>query len=200
MLIFGVNVNFDFKKIVENENFSAVIMAILIAVIAADIFFIFIPEIKTIKTLNSEISLLDKKLKFGKQELADIESFQSKLKVKKKELKLKEDRFSPEDNLELVIEKIDRLASESDLQINQINPIRDSSSTKTAAVGEELFIKIPILVKANSSYHNLGKFLSKLEQTQEFLEVSSFEIRLGGKDYRDSPVSLDIKCIMRSTK
>ena len=92
-------------------------------------------------------------------------------------------RFLPsEEELPQVIELISGFASQSQVKIQRIAPIRTTDATETAAPGATpdeppvVYKSVPIKVDALSGFHQLGTFLSLVETSGKPMEISSLRI------------------------
>jgi Tfp pilus assembly protein PilO len=188
----------DWKKIVQNKNFSVLIIAVLSVLFLLDIFFVLMPEIRAIGSLDEEASLFIKKLSFGKIALAEVNKLKSEADSKMKKINQIEGRFAAEEDFELLIEEISKIASETNFKIIQIKPTRENVALNTVVKGDETYIRMPILIDGVSDYHSLGRFINGLESSNNLFIVDEMEIVSNLSDYKKSNMALRVRAILKA--
>ncbi len=130
---------------------------------------------------------------------------QSRAKVKDEELlvyikKLKdkisaiEERIVPEFDLPFLMEDIANMAKDSGLELKQIVP-KDSVPVKDRKLRNLRFSQI--LFIGTGGYHELGRFISALENSKYVCKIESITIIPDSWDYRNSTVKVLISVLTR---
>ena len=81
------------------------------------------------------------------------------------------------------------MAKRSDVKILGITPL---ASKQEAPASERAYQEIPILMNARSGYHELGKFLSDLENAGRFMKVVDIKI----KENLSTPKKHDVELLI----
>lgn len=113
----------------------------------------------------------------------------AQIKLLKEHVDFYEERLPEQKSVSWLLEEVSRLASENGLNLISIKP--EAQEDKGG------FIKLPIRIKANLTYHVLGKFLSNLESSKKFIKVENIQLRRveevrGDKKDKSFKVSADI--------
>ena len=69
------------------------------------------------------------------------------------------------------------------LDIGPRSHLRDQKKAKA-------YQEIPIMISARSGYHELGSFISKLENADRFMEVSDIKLKANSANFRKHNVEL----------
>ncbi|MFA5142830.1 MAG: type 4a pilus biogenesis protein PilO [Candidatus Omnitrophota bacterium] len=130
-----------------------------------------------VTTAERDISSVDSLKKQMAQYRTKIESYESMLPVEQEIPKLLEDLSS--------------MAKRSGVKIVGITPLQSGEEAR-----EGIYQEIPILVNARSGYHELGKFLSELENASRFMKVVDLEL----KENKSAPKRHDVEVLVATYK
>lgn len=135
-------------------------------------------------TLSELFGLLPKVREF-KVEIRAVKNdlvFEGKLKRKladlEGELATYEKRLSREKEIPLLLENLSKTARSSRVRIIGVTPVEGVRQTKTApGKAKEVYQIVPIMVTAQSGYHELGAFINQLENDERYMQVSDIKIK-----------------------
>ncbi len=147
------------------------LIPILIAVFYLGLFLS--PKIKQFSRLLSEASQLKTKIVNLEKEWAGIDSFNKKIMDWQEKLQDYERKLPSEKELPAILEYLSNSAKELDVKISEIKPVEQS---KDKAAQTAIYYQAPILLLAECGYHELGRFLSKLESADRFMKISEIKI------------------------
>ncbi len=102
--------------------------------------------------------------------------------------------FSSEQQLPWLIEESNRFAAESGLTLVSAAPAGDQ------VVDAGGYKKIALRIEAKGSYHELGRFISMVENSPRFIKVSSVNINLPVTDAESSELHIWISLCIYSWK
>ena len=102
------------------------------------------------------------------------------------------DKLVPlEGDIPIILQNISKAAYDTMVKIFQMRPSReDKEAMLETASGK--YYRIPISIDAKASYHQFGKFLNTLENSDIFMNVSSLEIIPSSRDQRRHNIRLVI--------
>jgi Tfp pilus assembly protein PilO len=175
-----------------------IILGVVICVLAVylDYTLILKRQFRTAATLKTKIIQLKKDLAVFGQDLKNMQEFKNKQAASDLGQDARMQKLISEDKISVLLEDISNLATKFDIKIIQVKPNRLS-------VAQE---KNPLLVKFTAflisldllcDYHNLGKFISALEQGSVFISLENLRISQGQTDYLTQRVSLTLKTYVR---
>lgn len=158
----------------EKEKTLLIILAGAI-ILMAYFHFLIKPAIGDLRELMPKVSELKSDLAMAKTLILNRPSIEKR----KKDLKAKIDKyekiFPREREIPRLLENFSDIAKASGVKIIGIRPI----TSNEYGSGEEssTYQAIPIEVIALSGYHELGRFLQKLETGERFIKLKDFSIR-----------------------
>ena len=77
--------------------------------------------------------------------------------------------FLERHDVSALIEAVNRMGEESGVNLSSVIPL-------PAEAVEKLYVKLPIQVELHCSYHQLGRFLSRIESASMFIKVEALSI------------------------
>lgn len=166
-----------------------------------DCAFILGPQAKSLKSISAKLKTAKKDLAEYKGYGADTQGLQNDLEAIKKKSLIMEDMVFAEADISLLLGDISRKADFCAVKILRINPQSQISGgkDKTEPVVEISGLKLqPIELKTelSSGYHQLGKFLSQLEENP-LIAVSDFKMVRDNLDITKQKTSLTLRVHVR---
>lgn len=165
-----------------------VIFAVLIVYV--DMTYILKAQMAGLKNLNPKIIRLEKDLKNLNRDLENMRNSQGKQAVQKPVFK--SSKILSEGQISGLLQDISNEANKLDIRIVQIRPSRETQAAK-AALPSDKFIPMLINLDLICDYHNLGRFINKLENSDVFMGVQEFKVSTQLPDYLKQKVVLVIK-------
>lgn len=162
-----------------------------------DCAFILGPQTKSLKSISAKLKTAKKDLAEYKGYGADTRGLQNDLEAIKKKSLIMEDMVFAEADISLLLGDISRKADFCAVKILRINPQSQISGgkDKIEPVVEISGFKLqPIELKTelSSGYHQLGKFLSQLEENP-LIAVSDFKMVRDNLDITKQKTSLTLR-------
>ncbi|MBL7155564.1 MAG: type 4a pilus biogenesis protein PilO [Candidatus Omnitrophica bacterium] len=148
----------------------------LLVLFAVYIFVFLSPSIARLFSLIPEVRVLRMEMKAVYDDLG----FEAKLKERSKTLQDKlggyEEKLSREKELPILFGNISKMARSSRVKILSITPL-EVRKRETNDKKESVYEELPIAISAQSGYHELGEFISKMENDKRYLQVSDIKIK-----------------------
>lgn len=166
-----------------------------------DCAFILGPQTKSLKSISAKLKTAKKDLAEYKGYGADTQGLRNDLEVIKKKSLIMEDMVFAEADISLLLGDISRKADFCAVKILRINPQSQISGgkDKTEPVVEISGFKlqpIELKIELSSGYHQLGKFLSQLEENP-LIAVSDFKTVRDNLDIAKQKTSLTLRVHVR---
>ena len=92
-----------------------------------------------------------------------------------------------EQEIPSLLETLSRMAKSSNIKISALTPVSGSGKGGETT---HTYREIPILISAKSGYHELGQFLSAMENSDRFMKVVDIDIRANNTTPRKHDVEL----------
>lgn len=175
----------------EQKRSYAVFGVTLIAIVLYITFAIipkvneFTGDLRRVSDLNDKISLVNSRVK-------RLSQMNKRLTEMKKEHRSYAKLLPPQKDIPELLEKFASVAKKSNVTIESITPY-EFVSTKSKKGDNRYYREMPILITAKSGYHQLGDFLSSLEQTNRFIAIEDLRIRYDSRTPRKHNVRMVLK-------
>jgi Tfp pilus assembly protein PilO len=161
----------------------------LLVIIGVFFRFFLQPSLEALFTVIPEI----RRIKADAKVVTDDFLFEGKLKTRLQTLQAQlgeyEERLSREKEIPQFLENLSDLARHSRVKIVGIAP------SKTGAdQGKDVYQVVPIMVYAQSDYHDLGTFINRLENDKRYVQITDMKIRAN----RQNPMKHDIEFVIQA--
>jgi len=154
--------------------------------------FLLRPNLAKLGTLSREVGTLRKDIRDVNRDLELKPALQKKLEVLQAKMSEYENKLSRERELPMLLENISRLARECNVKILGIAPRSKTREAKSKAGGVGAHEEVPIVINAQSGYHELGTFVNKIETEERFMQISEIKIKSG----KSNPRKHDIEFVV----
>lgn len=144
------------------------LITVLIIVLYLGLFFR--PTAKKLFLNLTEAPQLKTEIINTEQEWANIDSFKEKISRLNKKIDYYEKKLPSEKEIPAILEYLSNSAKKMNVRITEIKPIEQGEDKK------QIYYNVPILVKAECGYHQLGRFLNQLESADRFMKISNINI------------------------
>lgn len=183
-----IKIPFDVTK----NKTQMMVFALLVVVIIAVLFinFLLIPQVARLTDVFSKMGKMRSDLKSATDDIAKIEKFHKDIDSYKGKVERYEKMLPAEQEIPTLLENLSEMAKSSNIKILGITPAVQNMDQKAQKNG--IYQEIPILISAKSGYHELGLFLSNLENSDRFMKVVDIEIKAN----KTSPKKHDIELIV----
>ncbi len=166
----------------------------LVLIFLADYFVVMNPQLKTLGTINSKILQLSKDFKTAKEEIGKTRQYHQEVVKFREQLKKDERRIIKNEEVNSVLEAISRMAREENIRVDQIMPIVGSEKVLLKN-RDEKYYSLPIMVTVRCGYHDLGRFLNRVENGDIFLDISDFSIAASSDDSMRHAIKITFKVV-----
>jgi type IV pilus assembly protein PilO len=187
--------NFDFKNIdLKDRKTQQVLIVIAVSVLGAAlyIYFVFVPQIMRVTSLIGRLGKMKTELSSAKSTITGMDELKKKMKEYNEKVELYEKKLPEEQEIPSLLENLSGMAKDANITITSIMPSLQSSKADGAHKQGNIYKEIPIVITAKSGYHELGYFLSKLENADRFMKV----VDIGIKANKALPKKHDIELMV----
>jgi len=128
-----------------------------------------------LRKINPEVKLLSSDIKKAKSDMRKLDGYKNDLEQLSSKFNQANLKVKSRNDIPLILEHIAIIASETGVKIDQILP--DTLDQELLTENEQQkYYDLPIYMEARSGYHNLGRFLNKLNEGDISLRVGAFSI------------------------
>lgn len=178
---------------IQLDKQKKTLIAIFLVLIAyVDITYILKAQIAASNTLNPKIIRLENDLKHLNRGLENMRIAKGKQGLVAAKPVFKPSKILSEGQIPVLLQDISDEANRLGIKIEQIRPSREAQTAKSALPGDKF---TPFLINLDliCDYHNLGKFINGLENSDVFMGVQEFKISTRLPDYLKQKAVLVIK-------
>lgn len=179
----------------ESKQFFPLLGVAVIVLLAVDIFLIARPQLGVIAGLAAKTAQLRSDidtLQVNKQRMGQM---RLRLEGARREARDFKAMVRKVDEVPAVLKVISTLANQYGVKIDQLVP-QKSDGVVIVKNEEGEYTGLSILVKARSGYHDLGRFLNRLEQEKVFWQIDSLDILADGPGLTRHAVKMQIKILI----
>jgi len=164
--------NIDLKDTKTQTVILMIVLGVIVAVLY--IFYIFLPQVTgDINIIGKTIGMRTDIREAGSL-MAEKGTLKKKAQDYNEKIEVYEKKLPAQQEIPSLLEDLSRMARNANITIIGITPvILKGQKEKKVQVYQE----IPILITAKSSYHELGRFLSNLENGDRFIKVVDISIK-----------------------
>ena len=146
----------------------------LVALFAVTVYFNFVlkPHVTSCVRAVIKVNKLHSDLKSAQADIRNIGKYKNSLDAHKEKVERYEKMLPAEQEIPNLLENLSAMAKSSSVKIVGITPAVTKQAQK-----DQIYQEIPILISAKSGYHELGKFLDNLENSDRFMKVADIAIK-----------------------
>jgi len=135
----------------------------------------FKPTINSLKETLPQVKELQSKVIFVRNSIANIPRYKIQIEDLRKKLSFHKKKFSTKKEISYLLKELSDMAKDSGVKITAIKPY-PAITTAELDGATTAYQKFPISIKATCGYHQLGSFLSELENADTFMRISDIRI------------------------
>lgn len=166
--------NIDAKKIQELLSNKAVTqLAAVILIVILYLFFIFIPKVKVVLKNLSQAGEMKAKIIKTEKAWANRAQIEQKITQTDEKIRNYEKELPGKKEIPQVLRYLSDSARKLNVKITEIKPAEEEDGF---AQENLIYSSVPISLKAECGYHELGRFVSELETADRFMKISDIKI------------------------
>ncbi|MDO8525560.1 MAG: type 4a pilus biogenesis protein PilO [Candidatus Omnitrophota bacterium] len=136
--------------------------------------FIILPQARGVARAYDKVRKIRAEVKISERDISGIDSLKKQMEKYQSKIESYERMLPIEQEVPKLLEELSVMAKSSNVKIIGITPVQPKQETDAQA---QIYQEIPILINAGSGYHELGKFLSRLESADRFMRVVDINIK-----------------------
>lgn len=171
-----INLPIDLKK---DETKTKILIIVVSAFLLVMYFnFFLMPQITRLTGVLSGMGTTSRDLRIAQADISKIDEFKANIEAYKEKVEYYEKRLPAEQEMPSILADLSNMAKSSNIKILSITPIPVNPPLKEAPIPKaRIYQERPILINAKSGYHELGQFLSNLENADRFMKVVDIDVK-----------------------
>lgn len=180
-----MNLPIDLKD--SKMNKRLIIIAVSVVFLLVYLNFVMKPLLGRLTNTFSKTGKIGAELRKAESDVSQIGKSKSDVASYKEKVDRYEKMLPAGKEIPALLENLSEMAKSSNIKIVGITPVGVDEQNKG-----DIYQEVPILISAKSGYHELGTFLSKLENSDRFMKIVDIEIRAN----RSAPKKHDVEVIV----
>ena len=164
------------------------VFAALIIVLLVYFNFLLNPQIVYLFSSRSKLSQLNADLKSARNDIAKIGDMRKQVEMYNKKIGQYEKTLPTKEGIPSLLENLSEMAKSANMRIVGIVPVDHNEPAASGRAYKEM----PIKIIAKAGYHELGRFLSSLENSDRFMKVIDMLVRAD----KASPKKHDVELML----
>ena len=166
---------------INEKNRYYILAAVLFGVFLMDYFLVMMPQVRTFIALNPKIQALSKDIKQAQDDIAHKPQYEAQAALLREKMQAVGSSILRKDEIPRILDNIALIAGKNKIKITQIMPLKEAQEV-VLVTDNTKYYALPISVNARGSYHDLGRFINRVEQDAIFMTVSELDIAATGED------------------
>lgn len=163
-----------FRNTGKNSKLMALVAsAAVVFLLLLYVRFLLVPQISGISEARSKLRNDTSLLKVALGDVAKIGLMKGVIEKYDKKLERYEKMLPADEGISDLLESLSDMAKLANMSIVGIVPVEQKGAGAESIVYKE----IPIMITAKAGYHELGQFLSNLENSDRFIKVADMQIK-----------------------
>jgi type IV pilus assembly protein PilO len=183
----------DFLKKAKKSEIVAFTVIVSCVIVIVYYFIFLAPVMAKFLYVFSEVSRTQSRLNEAEYSV----DRSPKIKKEIEELKAKAEFYSSklprEEEFPAVLENLSDMAKNAGVKITKILPVRDSQLLPETGEHLDIYREKEISITAQCGYHQLGTFISELENSERFMKVSDIKIDAARANTKRHNIQLIVK-------
>jgi len=177
-----LNINDLIVKLTQDKKQTMLVFGGIVAVFAGVyLYMLLIPLFQTISKTRIDIRTLREELKGVNESIGKEDMLKKKIASMNQTVSSYEKKLPTEREMPTILEEIARMARDTNVKIIGISPLGFKANTG----GEKMpYQEAPISITARGGYHEIGKFINKLENGSRFVSIADIMISGENEDKR----------------
>jgi len=166
----------DFLKKATKNEIMAFTGLICVFMIVGYFFLFFSPLTVKLSDVSRKVSKLQSDLTVADLAIGGMPKLGSEIEELKKKAITYSNKLPKEEEFPALLESLSAMAQNTDVKITKILPVKDTETRAPEKSMSRIYQEQKILINAQCGYHQLGTFISELENAERFMEISDITI------------------------
>lgn len=188
------------KKAKKNEILA--LTGLICAIILIGYFLLFLnPMLSKLSDLSRKVSKLESDINIADLAIGSMPKMEKEIEDLKSKAMSYSNKLPREEELPALLENLSAMARNTDVKITKISPLKaGESAADPKAAKNNIYEEKSILINAQCGYHQLGTFISELEDAERFMEISDITIESVKTTPKRHNVQLTVKTFVLKDK
>jgi type IV pilus assembly protein PilO len=176
----------------DPKKLMAVAVVILLGGLFLYVRFLLLPQIQWVTKSYDKAGKILTEVRVSERDAAQVDALKKQVSKYSEKIDSYEKMLPAEQEIPKLLESLSNMAKGANVKILGITPM----VSKQEPGPTEIYQEQPILINGRAGYHELGKFISDLENSDRFMKVVDISIR----ENKSSPKKHDVELLVMTYK
>ena len=162
------DLNLDFLHSYSPLKRILILAAMIAVLVAAFIYFLYLPQLKTVQREERKLKKARVKLHQTQQIAAQLPAFEAEKEKLDRAFKKALNRLPDNKDIPALLLKITQLGKDAKLKFNLFHPL--------AIKRKDFYAEVPIDIEVHGSYHAVGRFFSQICAMPRIVNIRNFSM------------------------
>lgn len=174
------------EKYIPLESRVKIFIAIGLLILPAVVFYVvfYQPKATIIQSLENTRTKSESSLALAKKKASNLEAFKKEADTAQLQFDIKAALLPKEKEIPKLLKDISALGSNAGLEFISFKPLGDRP--------KDFYSEIPVSIKVNGPYHNVGFFFDQISKLERIVSVTN--VRMGGPKKEGGEMLLNSDC------
>ncbi len=160
---------------IKNDPKKLIIAISAVVGIALLLYTLFVlkPQIVNIAETRGKLGKINADLKSARADIANMGTMKSAVEAYNKKMSDYDKALPSEDKIPALLESLSEMANSADMRIAGIVPV----AAKEVPGAVRVYREIPINITGKAGYHEVGRFITSIENSDRFMKVTDIQIK-----------------------
>jgi Tfp pilus assembly protein PilO len=184
----------SFNKLNEQTRYGLLIFAVVV-IILLDVLLLALPQMAAIGQANDKAKDLAANIQQVLTDSGRMALLKKNLETTRVQFNALSNKVRTTQEVPVILDTISSVANEYGVKIEELVPETDRLTALTRTPQSQYYA-LPVSIKARGAYHNFGRFINKLENSDLFFIMKDFIIQNDAADPHTHLYSLTINLVL----
>jgi type IV pilus assembly protein PilO len=143
-------------------------VGLLVLVVAAFVYFSYLPNFKQIDTLRNKLTKIEKQLEVAKKNARELNAFRKKMQEAEEQFKIVMRALPEKEEIPTLLTGISRAGKDSGLEFILFQPKPEKK--------QDFYAEIPVAIKVIGDYHGVATFFESVAELNRIVNIRDVQI------------------------
>jgi Tfp pilus assembly protein PilO len=181
--------NIDLSKI-KKEHLALLCLVLIIGIIFFAYRNIFQPLQKSMEQVSAKLQKTEIDIKMARISPENLKKLENNVSEINTEISHYVRRLSTHADVPQILKELNGIAERLDIKFVSVKPQKEQGVL--LPLGKEVLLQIPINIRLQCGYHQLGVFINQIESSTRFMKITKLKIHTEQRNIWQHQVELDI--------
>ena len=179
----------NITKLGKEKTQIYILCSFVVVIVLVSYFYFFLkPRMNILRKVLPKVAALSKESKEADKLIDNVDNLKAEIAQLKKGMSQYEARLPTQKEISSILNNLSDLASWENIKITEIKELETIKGEM--GEGEQAYSGVPIEIDMKSGYHQLGKFINQIENSDRLMKIDDLEINSASESLTEHNVRL----------